>query len=391
MNVLHVGDKLYRREGNKVMPYKIIAYDKTVTPARLLLEDDDGIREICTVSDIERCFFTTYIAAEIQKGDLLYYNDAGYIKSCKVLDVTIDAITVTCNGDKKFAAGIDKVGKTVFVRLKDVPKFSPKPGTKVKPRPKPKSNKKDTADLVLSSSAAFSFTGSGLYDSPRGVAIKPNAKPLPQDLIQTSEKYSKPGIQKEDDWSRYDYKIKEFDLSSNVFVHPGCDVQIVNIDTRERENYRFVKPDDNMNDEEAISNRTPLGMSMFYIGQKLYYKYRNKVRKGEIIRFDDKKHKLRLKLENGKIVDGYYYQVGKTIFRNYEAALHSDDKKIVLDETAIELDFYFNEHMDEHLYGPSVRGNASRSGRAREDKYKRNAAGKPALKVLNKPLQKDDK
>lgn len=115
MNVLHVGDKLYRREGNKVIPYRIIAYDKTVTPARLLLEDDDGIREICTVSDIERCFFTTYIAAEIQKGDLLYYNDAGYIKSCKVLDVTIDAITVICNGDKKFAAGIDKVGKTVFI------------------------------------------------------------------------------------------------------------------------------------------------------------------------------------------------------------------------------------------------------------------------------------
>ena len=58
MGVLHVGDKLYRRDGEKIMTYYIVAYNKDVYPVELYLKRWDSNREIvCPVTAIGKLLF----------------------------------------------------------------------------------------------------------------------------------------------------------------------------------------------------------------------------------------------------------------------------------------------------------------------------------------------
>ena len=183
---LHTGDKLYSKIDDEIQEYTLEACNKNHQPIELALKDAIGNVVFYTVKDLGKNLFLDRTALEVRCGQFLYYADEeGSIKHCIVLRIDKNGFIVQCENDKTYFINFDLVGKKVFINLADVPKRRRKPQPNLKPKPKKYFKKKKSKKQYRS----------------KGIEKADNSVPY------MSQYMSSKALQKDDDWSKYDYKV----------------------------------------------------------------------------------------------------------------------------------------------------------------------------------------
>lgn len=245
MRYLHTGDKLYCKVGSEILEYTLLACDRNSSPMRLALEDVEGRRMSCSVDALGNILFVDKIALKVDIGQYLYYIDEKRkIKHCIVERRTNDSFVVRCENNKLYHVPFDLIGKTAFMNILDLPKprrkIKLKTKAKLKVKRKFKKYKKQyrskgierdqnsiEATKILretlfrrnaSGKAAFSapeqknsFKDPGrMTEFSRSVSVKvrPDAKPLPQELYDPGFEYDGKPLQKEENWKKRRKKKK---------------------------------------------------------------------------------------------------------------------------------------------------------------------------------------
>lgn len=168
MGILHVGDKLYKREGSRIRVFEILAYNKHVKPVELYLKSGNRMPKIYPVTEIGKTLFLSI-------DEVPPPSNSKARKKQKVID----------------GLWSDNLGSRYPTPESE--KYEKVPSASHFKLPKTTSEQKN------------SFKDPGRRTKPsRSVSVKvnPDAKPLPQEKYAPGFEYDGKSLQKEDDWSK---------------------------------------------------------------------------------------------------------------------------------------------------------------------------------------------